>query len=135
MNKIKKIVLVLAMMLLLCACSNKSENDSNEKSKGQEKFVVGTYIYNEIDNKDTSDSIQFSITFKENGTYEYVESVVSSSPTSGKWEMSNKKLVLSDVAGNNYFEVKKDKIIFASSDSDNFRIVKLRDGDEFIRDK
>lgn len=135
MNKIKKIVLVLAMMLLLCACSNKSENDSNEKSKGQEKFVVGTYTYNEIDNKDTSDSIQFSITFKNDGTYEYVESAVSSSATSGKWEMSNKKLVLSDAAGNNYFEVKKDKIIFVSSDSDNFRIVKLRDGDEFIRDK
>jgi hypothetical protein len=41
---------------------------------------------------------------------------------------------LKDIDGTNYFNIEKEKITFISDSSDNFRMVKLRDGDTFKLD-
>lgn len=138
MKLFRILFLVLTMMALLCACSSKEGAlvpSTSEYSEKEDFLIFGIYVYSESDNTDVSDSSDFKITIREDGSYSYVESVAASSVTSGTWTVSDGKLVLSDVAGINYFNIEKDKLTFISDCSDNFRMVKLREGDSFTLNK
>ena len=68
---------------------------------------------------------------EEDGSYFYVEFMAVSSKTTGTWTVSDGKLILYDVAGMNCFGIDNDKLAFIDEESDNFRMIKRRNGDIF----
>ena len=87
---------------------------------------------------DTDNMIDFSIRFSPDGTYTWSETPISSFLGMGTYSIEGGVLTMTDNAefmGTervNMFLVSGDKLYYSFEGSDNFNIVKLSDGDEFI---
>ena len=87
---------------------------------------------------DTDNMIDFSIRFSPDGTYTWSETPISSFLGMGTYSIEGGVLTMTDnaeFAGTervNMFLVAGDKLYYSFEGSDNFNIVKLSDGDEFI---
>ena len=100
------------------------------------EFVCGTYDY-EYNEESDFVSADFTITFREDGTYEYYEGPLSSVLGFGTYSIENGILTMKGdaAAGNNSihrFRVKGKRIYFMEKESDNFTYIKVKDGQSFV---
>ncbi len=94
-------------------------------------FYTGTGV-------DTDNLIDFGITFNPDGTYTWYESPISSFMGIGTYSIEGGVLTMTDDAEAtgtgrvNMFLISGDKLNYCSDGSDNFNLVKLDDGAEFV---
>ncbi|MBP1585207.1 MAG: peptidoglycan DD-metalloendopeptidase family protein, partial [Lachnospiraceae bacterium] len=83
--------------------------------------------------------IDFAIALKSDGTYTWYESPVSSYIGVGTYSVEDGVLVMRDdetvcTPRVNRFRISGDSLYYISEESDNFMMVQLSDGEEFVRD-
>ena len=133
MKKVLTIMLVLMIAFGVMGCSNSKEITKDD-------IVDKVYTYE----KDGCGS-NFTITVKADGTFNYYEGFLSSHIGRGEWSYSDGILTLfektarfhdahkvEEVINSYNFSVEKDTLIFVDNDSDNFRYVKVKDGEKFF---
>ena len=133
MKKVLAIILALTIAFGVMGCSNPKEITKDD-------IVDKVYVYE----KDGFGS-DFTIEIKADGTFNYYEGVLSSHIGMGEWSYSdgmltlfektsrlNEAYELEEVIYSYNFSVKKDTLIFAEKGSDNFRYVKVKDGEKFF---
>lgn len=132
MKKVLAIMLVLTIAFGVTGCSNHKEMTKDD-------IVDKIYTYE----KDGCGG-DFTIQIKADGTFAYYEGMLSSHIGIGEWSYSDGILTLfektsrfitgteiEEVMLSYKFSVEKDTLIFADKDSDNFRYVKVKDGEKF----
>lgn len=132
MKKVLAVMLVLTIAFGAMGCSNLKEitkDDIADKIYTYEKDGCGS---------------NFTITVKADGTFNYYEGSLSSHIGRGEWSYSDGILTLfektsrfitanemEEVMLSYNFSVEKDTLIFVDKGSDNFRYVKIKDGEKF----
>ena len=132
MKKVLAVMLVLTIAFGVIGCSNPQKMTKDD-------IVDKIYVYE----KDGCGS-DFTIQIKADGTFAYYEGMLSSHIGIGEWSYSDGMLTLSEktsrfkdayeleeVICSYNFSVKKDTLIFVEKGSDNFRYVKVKDGEKF----
>ena len=132
MKKILAIISALAIAFGVIGCSSRPTMTKDD-------IVDKIYTYE----KDGCGS-DFTIQIKADGTFAYYEGMLSSHIGIGEWSYSDGMLTLSEktsrfkdayeleeVICSYNFSVKKDTLIFVEKGSDNFRYVKVKDGEKF----
>ena len=81
--------------------------------------------------------IDFSITLNPDGTYSWYETPVSSFIGSGHYSINNNVLIMNDGVVGQYtrvhrFRMEGNRLFFIENESDNFPMVRLQDGAEFV---
>ena len=133
MKKVLAIMLVLTIVFSVIGCSNPKEitkDDIVDKIYTYEKEGCGG---------------EFTIEIKADGTFYYGEGLLSSHIGMGEWSYSDGMLALKEktariIDGDKMeyvvvtfnFSVEKDTLIFVENGSDNFRYVKVKDGEKFF---
>lgn len=74
----------------------------------------------------------FTITIKENGTFEYYEGGLSSFIGRGTWEREGNLVTLQERTKRHRFRVTEEGLEFIAQDSNNFGYVQLEDGARFL---
>ena len=133
MKKAFAIVLVLTIALGIIGCSN-------HKLLTIDDIVDKVYVYE----KEGAGG-DFTIEIKADGTFVYYEGMLSSHIGLGQWSYADGMLTLTEKTyrfNAEYkmeeaivlysFSVEKDALIFVDKDSDNFRYVKVKDGEKFL---
>ena len=139
MNYMKKVfafMLALTMALGVMGCSNRTEITKDD-------IVDKIYVYE----KDGCGS-DFTIEIKADGTFTYYEGMLSSHIGRGEWVYLDGMLTLTEktvrfkdaseleeVTVSYSFSVKKDTLVFEDNGVDNFRYVKVKDGEKFLAQK
>ncbi len=78
----------------------------------------------------------FTITLREDGTYEYYEGPLSSYIGTGTWSIRDGILTMKEMGGYCFifrFDVKDDELVFRLEDSSSFLYMTVEDGDRFVR--
>lgn len=133
MKKALAIMLVLTIAFTVIGCSNPKEITKDD--------IVGkVYVYE----KDGCGG-DFTIRIESDGTFNYYEGGLSSHIGMGDWSYSDGMLTLfektsrfvtaneiEEVINSYSFLVEKDTLIFVDKDSDNFRYVKVKNGEKFF---
>ena len=136
MKKVLAIVLVLTIAFGVMGCFNQKEMTKDD-------IVDKIYVYE----KDGCGS-DFTIEIKADGTFTYYEGMLSSHIGGGEWSYSDGMLTLyektsrfndayklEEVMNSYSFSAEKDTLIFVDKGledgSDNFRYVKVKDGEKF----
>ena len=133
MKKVLAIILTLIMTFCAIGCSIQNEITKDD-------IVDKIYIYEK-----EGCGGDFTIEIKADGTFYYGEGVLSSHLGMGEWSYSDGMLELkektarfngtgemTDVVVTFNFSVAKNTLIFEENDSDNFRYVKVKDGEKFF---
>ncbi|MBO4909772.1 MAG: peptidoglycan DD-metalloendopeptidase family protein [Lachnospiraceae bacterium] len=145
--------LVACVVLAVCFLTNpKKEESVSDVQAGDETqtsedqpyvfdeervyyYSLNAYILNGM----ASDKlINFSISFLPDGTYTWYESPISSFIGTGTYSIEEGILTMTDDAEMtgterlNRFKVSENSLLFVSEGSDNFNMVKLADGEEFV---
>jgi len=133
MKKVLAIILVLMFSFGVIGCSDPKEMTKDD-------IVDKIYTYE----KDGCGS-DFTIQIKSDGTFSYYEGALSSHIGMGEWSYSDGILTLfektsrfitdkemEEVILSYCFLVEKDSLLFVGKDSDNFRYVKVEDGEKFF---
>ena len=127
------IVLVLVMMMVMLsfvACTKSDENPPKEPSQ----TIYGQYI------TDNADGSRFNIVLREDGTFMYLETWLSSFIGEGNYAVEGNivTLVVENIPNihgsrtqTNKFKYEDGKLFFIEDGSDNFMYIKLQDGAEF----
>lgn len=102
----------------------------------ERKYFYSGNNFNET-GLDTDELIDFSITFDSDGTYTWSETPFSSYLGTGTYYIENGTLTMKDSASTgtervNVFKVYDGNLTFVLDGSDNFNIVKLDDGEDFV---
>lgn len=102
----------------------------------ERKYYYSGNNFNET-GLDTDELIDFSITFDSDGTYTWSETPFSSYLGTGTYYIENGTLTMKDSASTgtervNVFKVYDGNLTFVLDGSDNFNIVKLDDGEDFV---
>ena len=133
MKKVLAIMLVLTIAFSVIGCSNPTEITKDE-------IVDKVYVYEK-----EGCGGEFTIEIKADGTFYYGEGILSSHIGMGEWTYSDGMLALKEktariIDGDKMeyvvvtfnFSVEKDTLIFVENGSDNFRYVKVKDGEKFF---
>lgn len=133
MKKVPAIMLVLTIAFSVIGCSNPTEITKDE-------IVDKVYVYEK-----EGCGGEFTIEIKADGTFYYGEGILSSHIGMGEWSYSDGMLALKEktariIDGDKMeyvvvtfnFSVEKDTLIFVENGSDNFRYVKVKDGEKFF---
>ena len=133
MKKVLAIILTLIMTFCAIGCSIQNEITKDD-------IVDKIYIYEK-----EGCGGDFTIEIKADGTFYYGEGVLSSHLGMGEWSYSDGMLELKEktarfngtvemtyVVVTFNFSVAKNTLIFEENDSDNFRYVKVKDGEKFF---
>ncbi len=102
----------------------------------ERKYYYSGNNFNET-GLDTDELIDFSITFDSDGTYTWSETPFSSYLGTGTYYIENGTLTMKDSTSTgtervNVFKVYDGNLTFVLDGSDNFNIVKLDDGEDFV---
>lgn len=133
MKKALSLMLILTIAFGVIGCSNPQEMTKDD-------IVDKVYVYE----KDGCGG-NFTIEIKADGTFCYYEGFLSSHIGLGEWSYSdgiltlfekipriNEAHELEEVINSYHFSVEEDILIFVEKDSDNFRYVKIKDGEKFL---
>ena len=133
MKKVPAIMLVLTIAFSVIGCSNPTEITKDE-------IVDKVYVYEK-----EGCGGEFTIEIKADGTFYYGEGILSSHIGMGEWSYSDGMLALKEktariIDGDKMeyvvvtfnFSVEKDTLIFVENGADNFRYVKVKDGEKFF---
>lgn len=125
---IKVCILMLVIMSLFCGCGAGS-------ASGKESVAGKTYVYTGEPFSEM-DADLFKITFNEDGTFCYYESLLSSYLGYGTWKIKDGILTMTDDAQmsstiQNSFRIDGEELVFVEEGSSNFIYVKVQDGERF----
>lgn len=145
--------LVACVVLAVCFLTNpKKEESVSDVQAGDETQTSEEqpYVFDEervyyyslnaytLNGMDPVKMINFTISFLPDGTYTWYESPVSSFIGTGTYSIEDGILTMTDDAEMtgterlNRFKVSENSLLFVSEGSDNFNMVKLADGEEFV---
>ena len=121
-------MLLLVTAVLLCGCAEGSAEDG-------EQVAGKTYVYTGEPFSDMENDL-FKISFNEDGTFSYCESMFSSYLGYGTWEIKDGVLIMSDDEHigyplRNFFRIDGEELVFVEEGSSNFIYVKVQDGERF----
>ena len=117
------IILALLVIALLPACSK------------TDKDPVGSVAGNTFVWEKEGFGGDFTVSFHEDGTYEYYVGFLSSYIGSGDWTMDDDVLTLNETSGYDLvfrFSLVDDELVYLSEGSDRFIGVTVEDGDRFL---
>ena len=133
MKKVLASILILTIAFCAIGCSNRNEITKDD-------IVDKVYVYEK-----EGCGGDFTIEIKADGTFTYGEGLLSSHIGMGEWSYSEGVLTLKEktariidgdkmeyVVATFNFSVEKDTLIFIENGADNFRYVKVKDGDKFF---
>ena len=133
MKKVLSFILILTIALCVIGCSNQNEITKDD-------IVDKVYVYEK-----EGCGGDFTIEIKADGTFAYGEGILSSHIGLGEWSYSEGVLTLKEktdriidaekmeyVVVTFNFSVEKDTLIFIENGTDNFRYVKVKDGEKFF---
>jgi len=145
--------LVVCVVLAVCFLTNpKKEESVSDVQAGEETQTSEEqpYVFDEervyyyslnaytLNGMASDKLINFSISFLPDGTYTWYESPISSFIGTGTYSIEEGILTMTDDAEMtgterlNRFKVSENSLLFVSEGSDNFNMVKLADGEEFV---
>lgn len=124
----KSIAAVICLMLTVLFVGCGSGSDDSDYVAGKTFVYEKEGFYGE-----------FTIHIMEDGTFTYYEGMASSYIGMGEWTIGQKTLTLTNdvptVNGShtrtNIFKIEKGKLIWRAEGSDNFSLVKVKDGESF----
>lgn len=120
-------IIVIAVLAVVAVCCLTNRNE----------FVCGTYVY-EHNEESNFELTNFSITFHEDGTYEYYEGPLSSYIGFGTYSIENDILTMHEGGYDNWtncFRIKGKRICFIEDKSDNFTYVHVKNNQGFLLTK
>lgn len=145
--------LVVCVVLAVCFLTNpKKEESVSDVQAGEETQTSEEqpYVFDEervyyyslnaytLNGMDPVKMINFTISFLPDGTYTWYESPISSFIGTGTYSIEDGILTMTDnaeitgIERVNRFKVSENSLLFVSEGSDNFNMVKLADGEEFV---
>lgn len=121
-------MILLMTAVLLCGCGDSS-------AAVGEQVAGKTYVYTGEPFSDMENDF-FKISFNEDGTFSYYETMFSSYLGYGTWEIKDGVLIMSDDEHigyplRNFFRIDGEDLIFVEEGSSNFIYVKVQDGERF----
>lgn len=123
MKRTFAIILVLGLIAVLSSCSDKDDTAGDA--------IAGkTFVWEK-----EGFGGDFTITLKEDGTYEYYAGFLSSYIGSGDWTTEDDVVILTENSGYDNvfrFAVKDGDLIYLSDGSSEFMYVTVEDGDRFL---
>ena len=121
----KRIILcILAFGMLAAVACKKTESDPKPA------VAAGTYVWEK-----EGFGGDFTITLREDGTYEYYEGFLSSYIGTGTWTVEDGVLILTEQGGYDFvyrFTVQDGALVYRTAGSSAFIYVKAADGDRFL---
>ena len=124
----KRIILcILAFGMLAAVACKKTESDPKPA------VAAGTYVWEK-----EGFGGDFTITLREDGTYEYYEGFLSSYIGTGAWTVEDGVLAMREdreLCGNDFvfrFTVQDGALIYRADGSDKFIYTDVQDGDRFL---
>lgn len=144
--------LVACVVLAVCFLTNPKKDESVSEAPLENEIPVldEPHVFDEervyyyslnaytINGTDSDKLINFSISFLPDGTYTWYESPISSFIGTGTYSIEEGILTMTDDAEMtgtervNRFKISENSLLFVSEGSDNFNMVKLADGEEFV---
>ena len=121
----KRIILcILAFGMLAAVACKKTEGDPKPA------VAVGTYVWEK-----EGFGGDFTITLREDGTYEYYEGFLSSYIGTGTWTDEDGALILTEQGGYDAvfrFTAQDGALVYRADGSDRFIYIEAQDGDRFL---